>query len=218
MSVEEIARLAEEMRGNKRQHDNGGGPRILPPPSMPMPVARQFLDSTCMFEDGRIPMLRYWRGGWWLWRISFWQEIDESALRSLLYKFTEEAIYFNDADDPKPWAPNRKRIGDLAEALSAVCILPTNLDQPCWLDAREAVASWPRPMACSISTGNGYTPIRRSSIRRRFPSTMIGMRQSQGAGWNFSENYGRMSRRASMRWPNGLGTSSAAAWTSIRSC
>src|SRR5262249_1213628 len=123
MSVEEIARLAEQMGGKKNRDRNAGGEQlILQPPSMPMLVARQFLSSSCMFEA--IPTLRYWRGGWWLWRTSSWQEIEERALRSLLYKFTEHAIY--DPAKPKPWAPNRKRIGDLVEALSAVCILPPN--------------------------------------------------------------------------------------------
>ena len=36
-----------------------------------------------------------------------------------------------------PWAPNRKKIGDVLEALQAVCILPQDTDQPTWLDGRE---------------------------------------------------------------------------------
>ena len=40
-----------------------------------------------------------------------------------------------------PWAPNRKKIGDLFEALAAICILPDDTDQPCWLDDRADRAS-----------------------------------------------------------------------------
>jgi putative DNA primase/helicase len=43
--------------------------------------------------------------------------------------------YFTD-DGVAPWAPNRRKIGDLLEALSAVCILSDHRDQPCWLDDR----------------------------------------------------------------------------------
>jgi putative DNA primase/helicase len=127
------AEMDAVLRRHRSRPDPTNGMAMLPPPSMPMQVARQFLKTTCMFEDGTTPKLRYWRGGWWVWRTSYWQEIDDRAMRSLLYKFTENAFYAEDKD-PKPWAPNRKRIGDLIEALSAICILPTDIDQPCWLD------------------------------------------------------------------------------------
>jgi hypothetical protein len=46
MSVEEIARLAEEMGGNKgsQQRRSNGHPTVLPPPSEPMAVARLFVE------------------------------------------------------------------------------------------------------------------------------------------------------------------------------
>jgi len=62
-----------------------------------------------------------------------WIELEDRAVRSLLYTFTEDALYTTDKG-PVAWAPNRRRIGDLVEALAAVCILPSNVDQPTWLD------------------------------------------------------------------------------------
>ena len=67
-------------------------PQSLPPPSMPMDVARVFVEKACS-SDGLLT-LRHWRGGWWLWRTSCWIEAEDRAVRSLLYRFTEKAVYF----------------------------------------------------------------------------------------------------------------------------
>jgi putative DNA primase/helicase len=107
---------------------------VLPPPSLPMAVARAFVDHS--FREGGELALRYWRDGWWHWRRSHWREVEYRAIRSLLYRFTEHAIYLVE-QSPAPWAPNRKKIGDVLEALEAVCILPQDIDQPTWLDGRE---------------------------------------------------------------------------------
>src|SRR6516164_5502619 len=85
-------------------------------------------------EDGELT-LRYWRDGWWHWKRSHWQEVEYRAIRSLLYRFTEHAWYMTPMGSA-PWAPNRKKIGDVLEALQAVCILPQDTDQPTWLDGR----------------------------------------------------------------------------------
>jgi putative DNA primase/helicase len=113
-------------------------PRLLPPPSMPMLVARVFVADHCTV-DGELT-LRHWRGGWWRWRSSHWREVQDRGVRSLLYAFTEEALYLVEGA-LAPWAPNRKKIGDLFEALAAICILSDDTDQPCWLDDRASSGS-----------------------------------------------------------------------------
>jgi hypothetical protein len=94
---------------------------ILPPPSYPMQVARVFVAQN-FIEDGELS-LRYWRDGWWHWKRSHWEEVEYRAIRSSLYRFTEHAIYLVGRTTAR-WAPNRHKIGDLLEALQAVCILP----------------------------------------------------------------------------------------------
>ena len=107
--------------------------RELPSPSAPMMVARLFIEEHCQF--GGVLTLRHWRGTWWGWHGSHWREIDDRAMRSKLYEFTEFAFYFV-ADAPAPWSPNRYKITDLADALAAACILESEIDQPAWLDDR----------------------------------------------------------------------------------
>ena len=59
-----------------------------------MQVARVFVTHS-LLVDGipDAPTLRYWRGGWWVWRNSHWVEVENRTVRSLLYAFTEHAVY-----------------------------------------------------------------------------------------------------------------------------
>ena len=95
------------------------------------------------------PTLRYWRGGWWFWRNTHWVEVEARTVRSLLYRFTEHAVYDELPElaealgilgflTCKPWQPNKSKISNLLEALSAIVILPDDADQPDWLDRRES--------------------------------------------------------------------------------
>jgi putative DNA primase/helicase len=113
-------------------------PKLLPPPSAPMAVARQFVEMCCLYNG--VPdelTLRHWCGCWWVWRTTHWVEAEPRTVRALLYAFTEHAFY-RDGNDAKPWLPNRYKIGDVLEALSAIVILPDDFEQPGWLDGRES--------------------------------------------------------------------------------
>ena len=134
--------FAEEEKRHRERRDGAKAgerplpPQCLPPPSMPMDVARAFVEKACS-SDGLLT-LRHWRGGWWVWRTSCWIEAEDRAVRSVLYRFTERAVYIaGDGLSLSLWAPTRRKIGDLLEALAAICILPADHDQPSWLDDRS---------------------------------------------------------------------------------
>jgi putative DNA primase/helicase len=130
MSVEELARIAEGMRSDKR------GPVVLPPPGQPMAVARLFVEQRCTRQD--VPTIRCWGGVWWTWHGAHWSEVDERTVRSLLYHFTEKAVYRDSEGNLAPWAPTRHKVGNLLEALAAITLLPQDFVQPCWLDGRRS--------------------------------------------------------------------------------
>jgi putative DNA primase/helicase len=124
---------------------------ILPPPSEPMQVAREFVRHCCLDnEEPDALTLRYWRGGWWAWRVSHWIEIESHSVRALLYEFTEYASYVS-GKTLAPWAPTRRKIGDLLEALGAIAILDDEIDQPCWIDGRSS--------GTIVSAGNGLLEV-----------------------------------------------------------
>ena len=112
--------------------------QILPPPSAPVLVARHFVEAHCL-HNGKAGglVLRYWCGSWWMWETTHWVEVQPHDVRSLLYKFTADAIYFDNKGNPTPWSPNRYKISDLLEALSSLVILSDDFEQPCWIDGRQ---------------------------------------------------------------------------------
>jgi putative DNA primase/helicase len=142
-----------QKQARKVTADVTAGGRELPHPSMPMAVARLFASECCLY--GGVLTLLHWRGGWWSWKSAHWIELEDRAVRSELYQFTENAFYMADKV-AKSWAPTRRKIGDLLEALAAICILPENTDQPCWLDGRSA--------AVIVATANGLLDVTRRTL------------------------------------------------------
>jgi putative DNA primase/helicase len=131
---------------------------LLPPPSEPMVVARVFVrDCLC----NGILTLRHWRGGWWMWKTTHWVEVEDGVVRSILYRFTEHAVY-RGARTFVRWSPNRKRIGDLIDALTGICLLPNEIDQPSWLDGEAGSDS------TIVSVKNGLLDV---GSRRLLPHT-----------------------------------------------
>ena len=147
---------------NKTQDRKAPSPSVLPPPSAPMQVAREFVANYCL-RDG-VPILRYWRDGWWAWRTSHWREIDGRIVRSMLYTFTEHAVYYNAAGEPKCWAPTRHKIGDLLEALGAIVILSDDFHQPAWLDNRTDGTN-----GTIVAVANGLLDIKRRQLLPHTP-------------------------------------------------
>jgi len=100
-----------------------------------MKVARVLAREHYELGDGT-PTLRHWRGGWWRWQQSHWEEVEQRAVRNAAYKFCEHAVY-EKKESIEQWSPNRHRIADLLEALAAVCHLRESLAQPAWIDGRD---------------------------------------------------------------------------------
>ena len=80
-------------------------PLLLPPPSDPMAVARIFIEQR--YTQQGTHTLRYWCGSWWKWHTSHWAEVEQRTVRSLLYHFTEKALYRDPKEGLLPWATCR---------------------------------------------------------------------------------------------------------------
>jgi putative DNA primase/helicase len=114
----------------------GSPPCELPAPSVPMEVARELVGDRYIGASGALT-LRHWRGGWWEWRRARWVELEQRAMAAAAYRFTEHATYSTSKGEQVPWAPNRRKIGDLLDALAAVVYTPEDLSMPTWLDGTE---------------------------------------------------------------------------------
>jgi putative DNA primase/helicase len=134
-NLERLVRKQEQNR--KQKQPKAKAPtRVLPSPANPMPVVRQFVEQRCLRSGAPDELtLRYWNGGWWQWRTTHWAEVKEQRVRKRLYDFTDGAQYYDAEDELKPWSPNRRKVGDLIDALNALVYVPEEVEeQPCWLD------------------------------------------------------------------------------------
>jgi hypothetical protein len=84
----------------------------------------------------------------------------------MLWHFTEHAVYLDGKGNLAPWLPNRYKIGDLLEALSAIVILPEDLEQLGWLDGRES-----GPI---VATSNGLLDIASLKLHLHKILVMVG--------------------------------------------
>ncbi|WP_109507219.1 phage/plasmid primase, P4 family [Nocardioides speluncae] len=109
------------------------GAPMLPPPTAPLAVARVVAED---YRHGDRLMLLRWRDSWMLWRTAHWAELEHAAISAQLYRLTEHAVYLKDGK-PTPWAMNRRKLGDVLDALGAVTLLPAEHDAPTWLDGTE---------------------------------------------------------------------------------
>jgi putative DNA primase/helicase len=129
--------------------------QILPSPGAPMDVARKLVVDRYT-GPGEALTLRHWRGAWWKWQTAKWAEIEQRAVRAAAYAFTEKSVY-QAGEDTKPWAPNRKKIGDLLEALAAIVLLPESVPMPAWLDGATYTG-------VVVSVANGLLDVARREL------------------------------------------------------
>ena len=141
---------------------NRAEPLELPPPNAPMAVARQFVRQCCWNNGADQLTVRFWHGGWWSWRRTHWAQVEDRIVRALLYAFTEHAVYYNEDGLLKRWLPTRRKIGDLLEALSALVILPDEVEQPCWIDGRDILG----PM---VALDNGLLDLSTRTLHAHSP-------------------------------------------------
>jgi putative DNA primase/helicase len=162
IAFEDAAVAAKSKRASTAKQDaqqRDAAQRVLPAPTSPMAVARAFVADKAT-RGGQLT-LRSWRGSWWRWRTTQWDEVEDREIREELYRFTEHAEYETDKG-PKPWAPNRNKIADLVDALAAVCFLAESVQAPAWITRPGTAREF-------VSVANGLLQIGTRELRVHTP-------------------------------------------------
>ncbi len=94
------------------------GDEPLPPPNEPMAVARAIV-AALYADDARL-LLRSRSGDFYRWDGRCWPEAESRGIRGAVYAFLEHATYANKDGIPVPWAPTRRKVDDVLDALRAV--------------------------------------------------------------------------------------------------
>lgn len=113
--------IAVEVAVGERSQRGEEETRILPPPGQPLQVARELI-GIMPNTDGEVHW-SWWREDFYQWAGTHWDVAEQPVIEQWLYKQTGDAVYLvpakKDGEPPSqaPWAPTRKKIGDLAHAL-----------------------------------------------------------------------------------------------------
>jgi len=121
---------------------------IVPPPTEPMSVAREVIRALYTAPKGVI--LRDHRGDLHRWSGTCWPELELRDVRSAVYQFLERAQYVQSTDGLKSFAPNRKKIDDVVDALRAIVLLDSAAKAPTWNPFNDDP-----PAAQVVSMANG---------------------------------------------------------------
>lgn len=111
------------------------GPRVVPPPTNPMAVVRDFVTELYTGDGGDL-LLHAHRSDLYAWNEKCWPEVELRAVKKSLYSWLEHAVYekiVKDEIELVPWDPTRRKIDDVVDALRAVVHLDGALEPPAWL-------------------------------------------------------------------------------------
>ena len=117
------------------------GEDAWPAPAEPLAVARHLVEVDGLHDDAGVLTARWWRGSFHLWAGTHWTEAADAAVRARVYRLLEHARYWKPDKDGQlelvPWAPTRRKVGDLLEALQAVVHLSEHTDPPAWIEGDQ---------------------------------------------------------------------------------
>ncbi|MFC4497909.1 phage/plasmid primase, P4 family [Streptomyces ovatisporus] len=112
----------------------------------------------------RVTSRVFWRDDWMNWTGTHWRRIDPIAVRAELYRRTENAIFMKETKEgpePKPWAPNRKKIGDIEDVACAILSMDSGLDSQVWREEDHGPA---------LSCLNGVLLLRKRTLVKHTPN------------------------------------------------
>ncbi len=132
--------------------------KIVPPPSIPMAVARALAKSFFSTATG-VFTLRVHRGHFYQWNGGHWSAMDTDDVRGEVYRQLEHAQYEHPRKGTLSFAPSQGKINNVMDALRAIVELDTNVEAPCWTDA-ASVDRLPANEIVSMANGLLHIPTR----------------------------------------------------------
>ena len=112
------------------------GDQVMLDPSDPMRSARTIIPARYTTTSGHRTIHRH-RGTFWRWTGNHYQNADDEMMRSEVWQFLKSAMRASERG-PVPFKPSRARVGDVIDALGAICQLSKHVDPPAWLNMRIA--------------------------------------------------------------------------------
>lgn len=137
-----------------------------PPPSAPMDVAQRIYR---LFRPDGARTLLFWRGGWMRWDTTHWCELDAAQIRSHVYRTMGRATYQHvtaGGVETRSWNPDRRKVGNVMEAIGALAHFPFDTDPPSWIAESAAETRASQVVSCA----NGLFDLPRRTLVAHTPS------------------------------------------------
>ena len=139
--------------------------KIVPPPSIPMAVARALVKSF-FSTSTEVFTLRAHRGHFYKWNGQHWAAMDTNDVRGEVYRQLEHAQYEHPKKGMLSFAPSQGKINNVVDALRAIVELDANVESTCWTGG----ASVDRPPANEIvSVANGLLHVPTRTLKPHTP-------------------------------------------------
>ena len=138
--------------------------REVPSPQEPMAVARELVKHLFTGPDGLV--LRDHRGDFFQWTGTHWPEVDRRDIRAAAYTFLEHACYLHPDEGRKPFAPSRRKIDDVVDALRAVVLVDSRTEAPTWITSVDTLP----PARDCIAMTNGILHVPTRMLRPQTPN------------------------------------------------
>lgn len=132
-------------------------------PSTPRAAARAVLRSVYYTDCGDSVVcgsrrLVRWNGEWHLYNGRSWDEVSKEKIRAGVYSCLDDATYQRAITrrgvvrfQSVPWNPNKTRVNDVVDSMSAYCYLPESMSQPSWIREGVSAQGWVSMANCLLN-------------------------------------------------------------------
>lgn len=123
----------------------------------PLPTAEAIICAS--YTANGQSLIVHYAGEFLRWDGRAYRVVEDRSIRAMAYKYLRHAV----TPDGEPFAPNTRKIGDVIDALRALCFIPSTIPPPCWLGGP---GGWPIAAEClafpngilHMPTGDVFTP------------------------------------------------------------
>lgn len=135
--------------------DVGDERPVYPSPSAPLDVARKLFAA--YRDPAGLRTLVSWRGTWMRWTGQHWAELDTAKLRAEVYDVLGGVDYMRPIREKgvvvdyerTAWDPNKRKVSDVLEAMSAVGHLGVAVDPPSWIEGNGIGVDAAQTVSCT---------------------------------------------------------------------
>jgi P4 family phage/plasmid primase-like protien len=136
---------------------------LVDSPAAPLPNAELFLHARYAHEVH--DLLIHHVGAFETWTGVDWRPIEDGRLRSELYSFFKDAVFYNANGELRPFRPGRNKVSDLVDALKASTYLTNEVAPAAWLTDGESA-----PASELISMHNGLIHVPTRTLLAHTPA------------------------------------------------